>query len=175
MEGRPVPSSWLMSWSFAAWTIGSSLAIYVLLIAFSRLIGPRAFSQMTAFDFAVTVALGAVVGSTAAGAVGLPAGLLALASLFTFRGTVAILRRHGFDRWVDNRPLMLFQDGAFQTINLRRAKVTHDDVYEALRLKGITQLNDVAVVIIERNGELSVLPRNGGIQPDLLRNVITEE
>lgn len=176
LDGRQtVPSSWLMSWSFAAWTVGSALAIYVLLIAFSRLIGPRSFSQMTAFDFAVTVALGAVVGSTAAGAVGLPAGLLALASLFTFRGTVAILRRHGFDRWVDNRPLMLFREGAFQTINLRRAKVTPDDVYEALRLNGTTRLEDVAAVIIERNGELSVLPRNGGIHPDLLRNLRTQE
>lgn len=168
-----MPSSWLMSWSFAAWTVGSGLAIYVLLIAFSRVIGPRSFSQMTAFDFAVTVALGAIVGSTAAGAVGLPAGLLALASLFTFRGTVAVLRRHGLDRLVDNRPLMLLWDGRFQTSNLERAKITRDDVYEALRLNGTTSLDQVAAVIIERNGELSVLPRNGTIDPELLENVIS--
>ncbi len=130
-----MPSSWLISWSFAAWTVASALAIYVLLIAFSRVIGPRAFSQMTAFDFAVTVALGAIVGSTAAGAVGLPAGLLALASLFTFRGTVAVARRHGLTRLVDNSPLLLFVEGRFQPSNLRKAKITRDDVYEALRLQ----------------------------------------
>ncbi|MBW3576955.1 MAG: hypothetical protein KY462_04300 [Actinobacteria bacterium] len=61
---------------------------------------------MTAFDFAVTVALGAIVGSTAAGAVGLPADSLALASLFMLRGAVAMLRRQGLDRLVDNRPIM---------------------------------------------------------------------
>lgn len=167
-----MPSSWLMSWSFAAWTVASALAIYVLLIAFSRVIGPRAFSQMTAFDFAVTVALGAIVGSTAAGAVGLPAGLLALASLFAFRGTVAFGRRHGLTRLVDNRPLLLFAEGRFQTGNLRKAKITRDDVYEALRLNGTTTLDEVAAVIIERNGELSVLPRNGAIDPALMDNVI---
>lgn len=170
-----MPSSWLISWSFAAWTIASALAIYLLLIVFSRLIGPRSFSQMTAFDFAVTVALGAVVGSTAAGAVGLPAGLLALASLFTFRGIVAVLRRHRLSRWVDNRPLMLFKDGRFHDANLRRAKLTLDDVYEGLRLNGTTQLDDVAAVIIERNGALSVLPRTGHLDPELLRNVVTDE
>ena len=170
-----MPSSWLISWSFAAWTVASAFAVYLLLIAFSRLIGPRSFSQMTAFDFAVTVALGAVVGSTAAGAVGLPAGLLALASLFTFRGIVAVLRRHGLSRWVDNRPLMLFQDGRFDEANLRRAKLTLDDVYEGLRLNGTTQLDDVAAVIIERNGALSVLPRTGHLDPELLRNVVTDE
>lgn len=165
-----VPSSWLISWSFAAWTVTSALAIYVLLIAFSRLMGPRSFSQLTAFDLAVTVALGAVVGSTAAGAVGLPAGLLALASLFTFRGAVAALRRHGLSRWVDNRPLLLFWEGRFQDVNLRRAKLTLDDVYEALRLNGTTQLDDVAAVIIERNGTLSVLPA-GPVDAQLLSNV----
>ncbi|MDP8929810.1 MAG: DUF421 domain-containing protein [Actinomycetota bacterium] len=170
-----MPSSWLMSWSFAAWTVASALAIYVLLIAFSRVIGPRAFSQMTAFDFAVTVALGAIVGSTAAGAVGLPAGLLALASLFTFRGTVALARRHGLSRLVDNRPLLLFMEGRFQTGNLRKAKITRDDVYEALRLNGTTTLDEVAAVIIERNGELSVLPRNGTIDPALMENVVGDD
>ncbi len=167
-----MPSSWLMDWSFAAWTVGSALAIYVLLIAFSRVIGPRAFSQMTAFDFAVTVALGAIVGSTAAGAVGLPAGLLALTSLFAFRGTVAITRRHGLARLVDNRPLLLVRDGRFHSDNLRRAKITRDDVYEALRLNGTTSLEQVAAVIIERNGELSVLPVGSPIDRQLLDNVI---
>ena len=169
-----MPSSWLISWSFAAWTVASALVVYVLLIVFSRLMGPRSFSQLTAFDFAVTVALGAVVGSTAAGAVGLPAGLLALASLFTFRGAVAVLRRHGLARWVDNRPLMLFWEGRFQHENLARAKLTLDDVYEALRLDGTTHLDEVAAVIIERNGTLSVLRRRGPIDPELLRNVVRE-
>lgn len=169
-----MPSSWSISWPFAVWTVLSALGIYVLLIACSRLIGPRAFSQMTAFDFAVTVALGAVVGSTAAGAVGLPAGALALGSLFAFRGAVALLRRRGLSRWVDNRPLLLFRDGSFHDGNVRKAKLTMDDVYEALRLNGTTTLDEVAAVIIERNGSLSVLPRTGTLDPRLLHNVVTD-
>lgn len=160
-----------MDWALAAWTVASAFAIYVLLVGFSRLIGPRAFSQMTAFDFAVTVALGAIVGSTASGAVGLPAGLLALASLFVFRAVVAFLRRYGLDRIVDNRPILLMRDGQFRDDNLRVAKVTRDDVFEALRLAGIVRMDRVAAVIIERNGELSVL---GGDHVDevLMRNVV---
>ncbi len=121
---------------------------------------------MTAFDFAVTVALGAIVGPTAAAAVGLPAGLLALTSLFAFPGTVAVLRRHGLDHLVDNRPLMLLSHGRFHTTNLKRAKITRYDVYAALRLGGTTKLDRVAAVIIERNGELSVLPRTAPSTPN---------
>jgi uncharacterized membrane protein YcaP (DUF421 family) len=70
---------------------------------------------------------------------------------------------------------MLFQDGRFHDTNLRRAKLTLDDIYEALRLNGTTHLNDVAAVIIERNGALSVLPQTGRLDPELLRNVVTDK
>ena len=166
-----MPASWEMDWALAAWTVASAFSIYVLLVAFSRLIGPRAFSQMTAFDFAVTVALGAVVGSTASGAVGLPAGLLALASLFVFRAVVAFFRRYGLDRIVDNRPILLMRGGEFRDHNLRVAKVTRDDVFEALRLAGVVRLHDVGAVIIERNGELSVLVGDH-VDKALMRNVV---
>ena len=64
----------------------------------------------------------------AAGAVGLPAGLLGLAALFVVRAVVAALRRHGLDRFVDNRPILLVRDGHFLDDNLTLAKVTRDDV-----------------------------------------------
>lgn len=168
-----MPEAWEMDWAFAVWTVVSAFAIYVLLVLFSRLIGPRAFSQMTAFDFAVTVALGAIVGSTAAGAVGLPAGLLGLAALFGVRALVASLRRHGLDRWVDNRPILLMRDGRFLDDNLTLAKVTRDDVHEGLRLAGITGLEQAGAVIIERNGELSVLRGvHADVDPKLMHNVV---
>lgn len=168
-----MPASWEMDWALAAWTVVSAFSIYVLLVVFSRLIGPRAFSQMTAFDFAVTVALGAIVGSTAAGAVGLPAGLLALAALFVFRAAVASLRRYGLNRLVDNRPILLMRDGAFLDDNLALAKVTRDDVHEGLRLAGVARVDRVGAVIIERNGELSVLQdAHGDLDEQLLHNVV---
>ena len=171
-----MPASWEMEWALAAWTVGSAFSIYVLLVIFSRLIGPRAFSQMTAFDFAVTVALGAIVGSTAAGAVGLPVGLLGLAALFVFRAVVASLRRHGLDRFVDNRPILLMRDGRFVDDNLRLAKVTRDDVHEGLRLAGIASIEQVGAVIIERNGELSVLRgAHADLDPQLMQNVVGTE
>lgn len=57
----------LPRWSDVAEIAVGAVVIYVLLITCSRIIGPRSFSQMTAFDFAVTVAMGAIIGSTAPG------------------------------------------------------------------------------------------------------------
>lgn len=40
---------------------------------------------------------------------------------------------------------------------------------------GTTTLDEVAAVIIERNGELSVLSRNGTIDPELMENVVGDD
>lgn len=135
----------------------SAAVIYVALLVFSRLIGPRSFSQMTAFDFAVTVAIGAIVGTAAASTTPPTLGLVAMVALFTLRGTVAAFRRRGLDRLVDNRPILLVRDGRILEERLKAAKVTHGDVLAGIRLAGVSRLQDVAAVVIERNGEFSVL------------------
>lgn len=44
----------------------STIGIYVAIIIFTRINGLRTFSKMSSFDFAVTVAIGSVIASTAA-------------------------------------------------------------------------------------------------------------
>jgi uncharacterized membrane protein YcaP (DUF421 family) len=42
----------------------STVLIYGSIIALSKLFGARSFSQMSGFDFAVTIALGSVIATT---------------------------------------------------------------------------------------------------------------
>lgn len=97
----------LPGWSDVLQIVGAAIVIYLLLIGCSRIIGPRSFSQMAAFDFAVTVAMGAIIGSTATGGVPLYGGVLGMITLFTVRGVVAVGHHRGLDRWLDNRPMLV--------------------------------------------------------------------
>lgn len=121
----------------------SALLIYVFLIIFSRLVGPRSFAQMTAFDFAVTVALGAIVGATVTGAAPLLNGIFGLGVLFLLRWLVARYRRYGLTKLVDNSPLMLMDGPRILPEYLQRAKITEADLLQSLRQKGITRLDQV--------------------------------
>lgn len=147
----------LPTWGEALSVIIAAAAIYALLISWSRLIGPRSFSQMTAFDIGVTVALGAIVGGTATGATPLWGGALGLSVLFAIRGVVARLRRLGLDRIVDNRPILVMARERILDDRLLDAQITRDDLLEALRGAGITRVSQVLAVVVERNGDLSVL------------------
>ncbi|MEV6904960.1 YetF domain-containing protein [Amycolatopsis sp. NPDC051372] len=41
-----------------------------------------------------------------------------------------------------------------------RARLTHDELRQRLRLAGITRLDDVAWVVLEANGQMSVARRD---------------
>lgn len=151
--------------------IVSAVLIYILLIALSRWVGPRSFSQLTAFDFAVTVALGAIVGSTATGGVDFIRGFIGLVLLFLIRWAVALLRRKGITRFVDNSPLLIMDGSRILPEYLKRAKLTEEDLLQSLRKKGITQLNQVQAVVMERDGSISVLRAGEGLDSYLLTGV----
>ena len=149
----------------------SAILIYVILIALSRWVGPRSFSQLTAFDFAVTVTWGAIVGSTATGGIAFIDGFLGLFLLFLLRWGVAKLRRHGLARIVDNSPMRLMDGPEILPEYLERAKLTEDDLLQSLRKKGITRLTQVQAVIMERDGSISVLKTGEPLDPYLLKGV----
>lgn len=150
----------LPTWAETLTVIISAVTIYVTLLVWSRLVGPRSFSQMTAFDMGVTVAIGAIVGGTATGATPLWGGVLGLSMLFTIRAVVGRFRRRGLSRIVDNRPILVMAGDRIYERQLLNAKITREDVLEALRVAGITRFGQVLAVIVERNGELSVLQQD---------------
>lgn len=149
----------------------SSLLIYAILIVLSRWVGPRSFSRFTAFDFAVTVALGAIVGSTATGGVPIINGVLGLFLLFLLRFAVAHFRRKGLSKLVDNSPLLVMYGSEILPEYLKRAQLTEDDLLQTLRKSGITRLTQIQAVIMERDGSISVLKSGETLDPYLLKGV----
>lgn len=127
---------------------------------------------MTTFDFAVTVALEAIVGSTATGGAALTNGIIGLSMLFLLRWLVAKYRRYGLAKLVDNAPLMLMDGPEILPGFLMRAKITEEDLLQSLRQKGITNLNQVRAVVMERDGSISVLTSDHPLDPYILKGVL---
>lgn len=148
---------------------------YLGTIVLIRLNGIHSLARMTGYDFVTTVALGAIVGRTAtASGLSLAEGLLAITALFALQQLVSRLRRRAnVHRVIHNLPLLLYLDGDYLEDNLRRARVSRDDVVTGMRRSGHGDLEGVAAVVIESTGDLSVLPRlaDGGVDERLLEGV----
>jgi len=133
--------------------------IYVIAVLLLRVGERRTLAQWTAIDFAVAVAIGAVIGRTAvAGTQSLLTGAVALAVLITGHRMLSIVRfRHGWARVTDHPVRVLVSEGRVRGDQLRRCGLTDRDLYAQLRERGVFDLSLIRYVLYEANGKLSVL------------------
>lgn len=141
------------------------IALYITTFALVRIAGRRTLSQLSAFDALITVALGSVF---AASALATPPsyarGAAAVVTLLTLQVVVGSLRQRipQLQRLLDFEPRVVYRDGS---PDLSRsplgAQITAPELEAAVRRAGRHDFSDVAVIVLEPDGGLSVLGRNG--------------
>lgn len=153
----------------------STLVVYVAVIAYARFFGLRSFSKMSAFDFAMTIALGSLFASSISSpSPPILLSLFAFLLLFTGQKLVAIGRRSSaLKQLVDNDPILLMTDGRIIEENLRRTNVTEEDLLAKLREANVLDLSQVKAVVFETTGDVSVLhgSQEASLSGDLLKGV----
>ncbi|MEX2351358.1 MAG: YetF domain-containing protein [Balneolaceae bacterium] len=170
--------SWITtSWTAIVMVFISAFTIYVTLICFTRIAGLRSFSKMSGFDFAITVAVGSLVATTIISEnPPLFQAIIALGILYVLRNFLAKLREISplIRKLVDNQPTLLMKGPHLLDENLRKTKVTLDDLRAKLREANVTDLNQIKAVVLETTGDISVLHSKDSSQKvddDILSNV----
>lgn len=146
--------SWIVtSFQSVLMVILSTLGIYVVLILFTRLSGVRTFSKMSSFDFAITVAIGSLIASTIlTKSPPLFQAVVAMASLFAIQMVIAGFRDISIIRsLVDNKPILLMRNNEMLEENMRKARVTREDILGKLREANVTQFSQIKAVVMEKN------------------------
>ena len=133
--------------------------LYILLVAVIRMMGKRQVGQMEPSEFVVTM----MVADFAA----IP---LEKADIPLYTGVIPILTVLGmelvlsglsmgsvaFRKIVCGKPVILIENGRILQNNLRRTRVTMDELTGHLREKDVMDLASVQYAILETNGNLSV-------------------
>jgi uncharacterized membrane protein YcaP (DUF421 family) len=139
-----------------------AVAMFVFLFVLTRIIGKRELGSLQPFDLLLLIILGDALqqGMTqddysitgAVLIVGTFAGLQVMLSWLSFRfpRTRPIL---------EGEPIIVIQNGEPIARNLRRERLTVDDLTEGARRQGIAHLADVHFAILETDGTLSFLQR----------------
>lgn len=137
----------------------TSIGIYLAVIFFTRLAGKRSFSKMSSFDFAMTVAVGSMIATTVLSkSVSLWDGIIGLGAVYILQISVALLRRYKMvKKVVDNSPLLLMDGTKILHDNLRKARVSEEDLRSKLREANVIRLKEVRAVIFESTGDISVM------------------
>jgi uncharacterized membrane protein YcaP (DUF421 family) len=152
--------------SIPLWEIVLRTAVvYVSVLTLLRLAGKRELGQMTAADLVVILIIAnAVQNSMNGGDVSLIGGIISAATLV---GLNVALSRYGrgipvLGRLVAEDRTLLVQDGRPIKENLEREHVDIEEVQMAAREHGIADLTQVAAAVLEIDGSISIIPKEGG-------------
>jgi uncharacterized membrane protein YcaP (DUF421 family) len=159
-------------WSIILTAIG----IYFATIICTRISGKRSFSKMSSFDFAMTVAIGSIIATTIVSkSVSLQDGITGIVITYVLQLGMAFLRRFNFvEKLVDNTPLLLMDKTEILYKNLKKVRVTEDDLRSKLREANVLELSQVRAVIMEATGDIAVLHSSDNsieLEDFILKNV----
>ena len=138
-----------------------TLLLYLVLILSIRLMGKRQIGQMEASEFVVTM----LVANLAAipmqdGAIPLYSGLVPILTVLGMELVLSglILRSVFLRRLLCGKPVILIDKGKILADNLRRTRITLDELMGHLREKDVLDIQTVQYAILETDGNLSVFP-----------------
>ena len=138
-----------------------TILLYLLLLTVIRMMGKRQIGQMEPSEFVVTM-LAANLAAIPMEDVGIPlyAGVI---PMLTVLGVELLLSGMSmgsirFRRLLCGKPVILIENGKVVQSNLRRTRVTIDELMGHLREKEVLDLTTVQYAILETNGNLSVFP-----------------
>ena len=138
----------------------SSMAVYLFIVFAIRLFGKTEIAQLSVADLVFIMLLSNAVQNAMVGSdTSLPGGLIAAASLFAINAVFkeCMYRIPGFGKLLEGESLMLVYQGKVNDANMRKAKITTDELLEAIREHGVARVADVNLAVLEVDGNISVL------------------
>ena len=135
--------------------------LYLVLILSVRLMGKRQIGQMEASEFVVTMLVANLASIPMQdAAIPLYSGLVPILVVLGMELTLSglILRSVLIRRFFCGKPIILIDNGKILLENLRRTRVTLDELTGHLRQKDVLDIQTVQFAILETDGSLSVFP-----------------
>src|SRR5581483_5751423 len=89
--------------------------------------------------------------------------LIIVATIAVTHFVIASLKQRSpaFGRIVDGTPLVLLKKGEWQIESMRNLRIQDDDVMAMARDNGLERLDQIEYAVLERNGEISIVPKSG--------------
>ncbi|MDG6110409.1 DUF421 domain-containing protein [Dactylosporangium aurantiacum] len=164
----------LQSWSDLLRVAVVGVVVYPGLILVLRLSGKRMLAKMNAFDLIVTVALGSTLATILVSKdVSLAERMAALVLLVVLQlaATWLSMRSRRIRVVLKSEPTLLLRDRRLLDDAFRSQRVTDGEVRQAIRSQGSGGMEQVAAVVLETDGTLSVIQEGQADRLTALRGV----
>jgi uncharacterized membrane protein YcaP (DUF421 family) len=137
-----------------------AIVIFGFVLLLTRIIGKRELGSLQPFDLILLIVLGDALQQ------GLTQDDYSLTGAILVVGTIAVLQvcvswlSYRFPRTrpiLEGEPLVIVQDGKVIDRNLKRERLTVEEITEAARKQQIAHLAEVRFAVLETDGEISFI------------------
>ena len=138
-----------------------TVILYLILIFVIRLMGKRQVGQMEPSEFVVTMLVANLASIPMQdGGIPLYSGLIPILTVLGVELVLSALSMYsvGLRRLLCGKPVILIENGRILRQNLRRTRISLDELTGQLREKDVLDPSSVQYAILETNGQLSVFP-----------------
>jgi uncharacterized membrane protein YcaP (DUF421 family) len=139
-----------------------AVVLYLFVVFVMRVVGRRELSSLTAIDLVLLIVLGDAIQQGLTQDDYSVTGAIIVVSTFAILQVCTSYLGFRFKRIrsvLEGQPLVLIEDGRLVEGNLRRQRLTPDDVAEEMRLQQIMSFTDVEWGILESNGRMSFIEK----------------
>jgi len=138
----------------------SSLAVYLFIIIAIRLFGKKELAQLSIIDLVFILLTSnsvqnAMVGSDSS----LTGGLVAASTLFVVNYLLKYLmyRFPKLGNIIQGEEMILIYKGQLNLPNLIKSRITHEEILEAVREHGVSEIREVDLAVLEIDGNISII------------------
>ena len=139
-----------------------AVVLYVFVVFVMRVIGRRELSSMTPFDLILLIVLGdAIQQGLTQDDYSITGAVLAVATIATLQVFTSYLsfRSKRARKVLEGEPIVIVDHGALVDSNLKRERMTQEEVLEEARQQEISSLDEIDWAILEANGTLSFVKK----------------
>lgn len=137
-------------------SVGSVIALFIL----TKIMGNKQMSQLSMFDYIVGISIGSIAAEMATELEEFEKPLIAMIvyTLLALLISLANYKSIKLRRILTGTSLILYENGKLYEANLKKTRIDVNEFLTQCRSKGFFNIANLQTVILEPNGNISILP-----------------
>lgn len=137
--------------------------MYLVLLTVLRFSGKRTLSQIDTFDFVLLLIISEATQQAMLGEdYSVTTAVLTIATIIFINMSLIMIKQRSsvFERYSEDVPLVIVQDGVPIKERLHKVRMQEDEVLQEARAKqGLERMDQIKWAVLERNGTVSIIPK----------------
>ncbi len=145
-----------------------TVIVYVILLCIMRLMGKRQLGELEISELVTTLLLSEIASLPIENqSIPLVYAIIPLVTILTFEVTLSIIlvKCPRLKNLASARPSVLIRHGFLDQKELRRIRISLDELISEVRQSGLSSLDEVDYAILEQNGKISIIPKKSAQPP----------